>query len=76
VSDLQELFGRAILHEELGEEVRDAVAYELDGLKRRDFSFPTDPADRVQEVKISALKVSLVGNHKKRITFEVGPQGG
>jgi len=75
VSDLQELFGRAILHEELGQEVRNAVAYELDGLKRRDFSFPTDPADRVQEVKISALKVSLVGNHKKRITFEVDPKG-
>ncbi len=27
VSDLQELFGRAILHEELGEETRDAVAF-------------------------------------------------
>lgn len=75
VADLQELFGRAILHEELGAEARDAAAYELDGLKRRDFSFPTDPADRVQDVKVSALKASLVGDHKKRITFEVDPKG-
>jgi hypothetical protein len=70
VRDLQELFGRAILHEELGEEARDSVAYDLSGLKHRDFSFPTEPTDRVQEVTLSALKLSLVGSPKKRITFE------
>ncbi|RJP18953.1 MAG: hypothetical protein C4529_11865 [Deltaproteobacteria bacterium] len=70
VRDLQELFSRAILHEELGEETRNSVPYELNGLKRRDFSFPTEPADRVLEVRVSALKLSLVGSTKKRITFE------
>ena len=70
VRDLQELFGRAILHEALGEETRTAVPYDLNGLKRRDGAFPTDPADHVKEVRVSALKLSLVGSPKKRITFE------
>lgn len=70
VRDLQELFGRAILHEELGEETKNSTPYDLNGLKRRDFSFPTEPADRVLEVRVSALKLSLVGSTKKRITFE------
>lgn len=46
------------------------MPYDLNGLKRRDFSFPTNPADRVLEVRASALKLSLVGSAKKRITFE------
>ena len=70
VRDLQELFGRAILHEELGEETRTAAPYDLNGLKRRDCVFPTDPAHHVKEVRVSALKLSLVGSPKKRITFE------
>ncbi len=74
VRDLQTLFARAILHEDLGEEARDAAAYDLSGLKRHDFSFPTDPKDRVQEVTLSALKLSLVGSPKKRITFEADPK--
>ncbi|MGQ9589913.1 MAG: hypothetical protein ACUVYA_06425 [Planctomycetota bacterium] len=74
VRDLQELFGRAILHEELGEETRNSVPYDLNGLKRRDFPFPTDPADGVKEVKVTALKLSLVGKPKKRITFEDDPK--
>jgi hypothetical protein len=75
VRDLQELFGRAILHEELGEERRNSAPYDLNGLKVRDFSFPTDPADGVREVKISALKLSLVGSPEKRITFEADSKG-
>ena len=71
VRDLQELFGRAILHDELGAETRHSEPYDLNGLKRRDFSFPTNPADRVKEVRVSALKLSLVGSPKKRIIFEV-----
>lgn len=76
VRDLQELFGRAILHEELGEEARDSALYDLNGLKRRDFPFPTDPADRVREVKVSLLKLSLVGSPKQRITFEAADSSG
>lgn len=74
VRDLQQLFGRTILHEELGEENRNAVPYSLNVLKNRDFSFPTDPVDRVREVKVPALRLSLVGNRRKRITFETDPK--
>ncbi len=74
VRDLQELFGRAILQEQLGEENRNSVPYNLNVLKNRDFSFPTDPADRVQDVKVNSLRLSLVGNPRKRITFEMGPK--
>jgi hypothetical protein len=72
--DLQELFGRAILNEELGEEKRNSAPYDLNGLKRRDFSFPTDPADRVRGVKVTAMRLSLLGKPRKRITFENGPK--
>jgi hypothetical protein len=72
--DLQELFGRAILKADLGEEKRDSVPYDLNGLKRRDLSFPTDPSDRIKGVKITAMRLSMLGNPRKRITFETGPK--
>lgn len=74
--DLQKLFSRAILHEELGEENRNSHPYELNGLKNRAFAFPTDPADRITEVRTRQMRLSIVGNERKRITFEVPPKGG
>ena len=73
--DLQKLFGRAILHEEIGEETKNSVAYELNGLKDRNFAFPTDPADGVLGVRVRELRLSVVGNARKRITFSVPPNG-
>lgn len=70
VHDLQELFGRVILEEELGPETRNSVPYNLNILKNRHFSFPTDPSDRVIQVKVNALRLSLLGSPRKRITFE------
>lgn len=74
VRDLQELFGRTILHEELGEVKPGSDPYKLNALKHRDFSFPTEPGDRVKGVKVTAMRLSLVGNPRKRITFEIGPK--
>ena len=73
--DLQKLFARAILQEDLGEENRNSVPYVLDGLKNRGFAFPTDPADGVKDVRVRELRLSIVGNERKRITFEVPPKG-
>lgn len=73
--DLQMLFARAILHEEIGEENRCSIPYDLNGLKNRAFAFPTDPADGIAEVRLRELRLSVVGNEKKRITFEVPPKG-
>lgn len=74
VHDLQELFGRVVLQEELGPETRNSVPYNLNVLKDRGFSFPTEPSDRVVQVKVSALRFSLIGNPRKRITFESDPK--
>jgi len=73
VTDLQKIFGREILHEELKEEKRTSVPYDLNGLKDRNFSFPTDPADSVKSVKVNSMRFSLRGSPRKRITFEIGP---
>lgn len=73
--DLQELFGRTILHEELGEERGNANPYELNRLKRPRIAFPTDPTDRIIEVRIKELRLSVIGNPRNRITFEASPNG-
>lgn len=73
--DLQELFARTILHEELGEEDDHSRPYELNGLKRRGFAFPTEPADRITEARVKELRLSVVGNPRNRVTLEATPNG-
>lgn len=73
--DLQELFARTILHEDIGEENSKSTPYELNGLKRRDFAFPTDPADRITEVRVKELRLSIIGSPRQNITFKVDPKG-
>lgn len=75
VRDLQQLFGRTILHEELGEEDTHTTPYELNGLKNADVAFPTDPTDRITEVRVRGIRFSVVGSPRRRITFEVDPKG-
>ena len=72
VRDLQKMFGQAILHEELDEEKRKNATYELNGLKSRSFVFQTDLEDDVQEVRVSELKLAMVGNPRDKIIFEAG----
>ena len=73
--DLQEVFARTILHEDLGQEDKTSQPYELNGLKKRDFAFPTDPADRIAEVRVKALRLSVIGNGGRQLSFEVPPKG-
>jgi len=73
--DLQKLFARVILHEEIGDENKNSVPYELNKLKDRTFAFPTEPADCITEVRVRQLRLSILGNERKRITFEVPPKG-
>ncbi len=42
----------------------------MNGLRSRDFDFPTDPEDSIQEVRVKALRLSIVGPGFGRITFE------
>jgi hypothetical protein len=73
--DLQKIFSRSILHEDLPKEDKNAPPYELNRLKRRSFAFPTDPVDGVREVRIRELKFSVIGNYRHRIALEVSPDG-
>ncbi len=71
---LQEIFGRVILGEELGPENRVVTPFELHGLKSRDFAFPTDPADGIIEVRVKALRLAILGG-SRRVTLEVDVGG-
>jgi hypothetical protein len=71
VADLQTLWGRAVLGtEDLGTPPERGIEYELNILKtKREFKF--DPADGIQAVRVSRLRLSLMGDKQnRRITLE------
>lgn len=67
--ELEEIFGRVILHEELGDE-KEKKPYELNGLKNRNFRFTTDPADGIGSVRVKRLRLAIMGGRKRSITLE------
>jgi hypothetical protein len=73
--DLQTIFCRALLRQELPPELPRSHPYELNGLKSRHFEFPTDPADGIEEVRLRKLRLSVLGGAKRRITLEADPAG-
>ena len=68
--EMESIFARLILKEELPEEEPEGNPFELNGLRSRDFDFPTDPEDGIQEVRVKSLRLSIVGPGFGRITFE------
>ena len=68
--DIEAIFARLILKEELPTMIAERQPYELNGLRNPDFDFPTDPEDGIQEVRVKALRLSIVGPGFGRITFE------
>lgn len=72
---LQTLFCRSLLGQELPPESPNSHPYELNGLESRDFRFPTDPEDGIDEVRIRKLRLSVLGNQKRRIMLEANPKG-
>ncbi|MCC7106898.1 MAG: hypothetical protein IT307_17330 [Chloroflexi bacterium] len=68
--DLQEIFARTILHEEIGPENKNSQPYELNGLKRRDFAFTPRPGDGLTAIRVRSLRLSVKGNPMRRITVE------
>ena len=71
VPDLQTLWARAVLGtEDLGTPPERGVEYELNILKtKRDFSF--SHADGIKDIRLSGLRLSLIGDKKnRRITLE------
>jgi hypothetical protein len=73
VRDLQVIFARVILQRELGDPAKDERVYELNKLKRRDFSFVYDSDSGIQDVRVKLLRLSLLGERGSRITIEADP---
>jgi hypothetical protein len=70
---LQTIFCRTILGQELPPAKPGGHPYELNALKSRDFGFPTDPEDGIEEVRVRKLRLSVVGASKDRVTLEADP---
>jgi hypothetical protein len=73
--DLQQIFCLVILGESVGPEQPRRLAYELNGLMDRGFTFPTDPEDGIEEVRVRRLRLSVIGNGNRRITLDADPKG-
>jgi hypothetical protein len=74
--ELQTIFCRSLLGRELPPEMPHRHPYELNGLKSRDFRFPTDPEDGIEQVRVRKLRLSVLGGLKRRITLEGDPEAG
>ncbi len=68
--DLEALFCRLVLKEELPAEDPERPPYQLEALRNPDFDFPTNPEDRIIETRVKSLRLSIVGPGFGRITFE------
>ena len=59
---LEQMFGRAVLGEDIGPEPDDNDAYRLGALKHRGFPMPTDPQDNVRQARVKTLRLYLPDN--------------
>ncbi len=81
VEVLRQVWADAVLEGDLGTPTKGGIVFELDGLKERGFSFPFDPADGIDDVNLSKLRLSVKGQTKEeekanqRITLEVNASG-
>lgn len=54
----------------------DGDCWRLNGLKRLDFSFPTEPADGIASVELLSLRLHPIDTPRRRITVEQAPASG
>lgn len=73
---VQEVFCRTALGLDGIPADSDGDCWRLNGLKRLDFAFPTDPADRIASVELVSLRLNPIENHRRRITVEQDPASG
>ena len=72
---LQRIFIEKVLGMDTPLDLMGERVFELDGLKRPDFEFPTPPEDGVEFVRLKKMRLSIQGEPGKRITFEAGTGG-
>lgn len=76
VEPLQQIFSRVILGEPLPPENPKDKPYRLDHLMKRGDGFPTDPEDGIREVSIRRMRLSVVGNRRRRLLLEPDAEDG
>jgi len=72
---LQSLFCRTVLDTEVDPDDDAKTVYQLDHLKERSVRLPTDPGDRIAEVRVRSLRLEVVGSPRRRITLDADPRG-
>jgi len=76
VAELEAIWGKTVLGVHLEPADRPGVSYELNVLRDRRFTFPTDPADGIAEVRLRRLRLSLLGGSKRRVVLEAEDTAG
>jgi hypothetical protein len=71
--DLEELFAKTVLSEDLSLQAPPGVAFYLDHLKNPSFSFLAEPADGIFNVTIRTMQLSVPDKSTGRVTFELMP---
>jgi hypothetical protein len=71
--DLEELFAKTALAEDLSLQSPDGVAFHLDHLKDPSFSFPTESAAGIFSVTIRTMQLSVPDKSTGRVTLELLP---
>lgn len=78
---LQQIWADAVLDGDLGTPAKGGIVFELDALKQRGFTFPFNPADGIEEVRLTRLRLAVKGNTRDeedanpRIMLEVNARG-
>ena len=74
--DLEELFSKIVLSEDLSLQAPPGVAFHLEHLKDPTFSFLTEPADGIFSVTIRRMQLSVPDQSTGSVTFELVPYVG
>jgi hypothetical protein len=73
IQTLQEVFCRCALGMGRLPPLNNSRCYELNGLKKRSFAFPTDPQDKIARVEVVALRLRVNGLPRQRVLIESDP---
>lgn len=75
VRDVQMIFARTILKNEVYM-LEDAVTYQLGVLRNRDVEFSVEPEYGIENVRLTKLKVNVLGRQGISVTLEAGSKYG
>jgi len=72
---LQEIFCKEALGLDVNPTAPDKAAYHLDGLTSLYCNFPTDPADRIAEVRVRRLRMEVRDQPRRKVTLDSDTTG-